>query len=223
MIPTVNVNLTQCSCGLTPTYRNESAAHRTSSGTLCPGAPILIACRIPRSVVFNVVLGECTCEGPQDSGGDRYRPEIVRHAALCPASPVKVACSISGKTWEESEVTDYELRENVLAPVEAMLTASRDRWALVKALVLGQHGCCAQHMPDPLREQRNAVFSALADMARGEAISATAQQALDGMIAPSIQCNMGLSRLQPRPEIRPSALWLAAYVEHLIERVGVLP
>jgi hypothetical protein len=72
-------------------------------------------------------------------------------------------------------------------------TICRDRWALVKALVLGASK--VSEFPEHFRMvpavsemlvQRNAVFAALA-------------------------------------EIRPSALWLAAYVEHLIEQIGVLP
>jgi hypothetical protein len=120
---------------------------------------------------------------------------------------VKVACSISG-TWEASEVADVALVRmddghfvtfETNAAVTAALSACRDRWALVKALVLGKYTYNDSLVPETLHVQRNAVFAALADMARAEQDACSAQQALDGLLPASIQCRMGCLACNPAP------------------------
>lgn len=201
MTPTVNVHLAY----------NPRDPHSDE-------AQLLIPCPVPRSVTFSVPLGECMCP-PSDSGRiAACRADPSGHFKDCPARPVRVSCSISGETWEGSEVAECEVREGT--PIDernALYTACRARWALIKALVLGQHGCCAQHMPDALREQRNSVYAALADMARAEARAYEAQNTV------SLACGRGVSVYHPTAtHQRPSTPWLAAYVEHLIEQVGIL-
>lgn len=211
-VPTINVNLKQCDC-LCP----------GKHGDLCPGRPVLIPCPIPRSVVFTGVLGACDCSASHP----KFLVGI--HHPECPAIPIRVACYIDGETWETSLIRDQEVvsGEEVhdTAQVNKMLTVCRDRWALVKALVLGSDCAAfrAPHIPlfwevvGPLVTQRDAVFSALCDMARAEdALHDSADAA-----ARALGAKEGMPGLCET--ITPSHDILAAYVEHLIEQVGVLP
>lgn len=199
MTPTINVNLSQCECRIA---RAAAAARGPASdrhwGT-CPAAPILIPCPIPRSVTFEVAL-EC-----KEHGGR------CQHAA-----PIRVTCSISGKTWEESEVTDI-LDPGITSA--DMFRACRDRWALVKALVLGGNHDPESHPYEArvLFNQRDAVFAALAVQARLEVEMLEAQQRTVAAIA-----SPRLTTGETRPEDRPSAQALAVYVERLVEQISVL-
>lgn len=210
-VPMVNVNLGACRCGST-----HPAWGRQPHTSWCNGKPVLIPCPLPRSVTLQVALGECTCP----TGG---RPP-EGHWRYCPARPVKVSCSISGKTWEESEVDDVEFPDAIETdpaggPARVALEAAcRARWALVKALVLGLYPTCGnEDVPQEIFEQRDTVFAALAEMAKAEAALAVAWEA----------CPKALQkRAHPgslRNEQRPSRWMLAAYVEHLVEQVGVMP
>jgi hypothetical protein len=113
-------------------------------------------------------------------------------------------------TQREVSPDDYEKR---------WLPACNSRWALVKALVTGDTAAIEDTVFRKLREQRDAVFAALAAMARDEDLHETNRHALFAA-CPAIFPRGGVS---PRPrEERPSARNLTAYVEHLIGRVGAL-
>lgn len=211
MTPTINVNLASCSrgrCGLDPkgVFRHDPST--------CSGEPILLPCPIRRSVTFSVALGECACDAYAEGG---------TCPTDCPARPVRVSCSISGKTWEESEVAEAEwLGRYADDATNPVLAACRDRWALVKALALGEDAgawmlseAWAERwdVVASLFAQRDAVFAALADMARHEegleaaAVRAAKAMGADGDLS-------GTTRASPE--------FLAAYVEHLVEQVGAL-
>lgn len=221
--PTLNVNLAPCRCGLAdraPTY--PPTPHQDH----CPAKPIPIPCHIPRSVTFTVVLGECACFKRNYVDSDSAR---LGHSDGCPARPIRVACSIGGKTWEDSHVEDCEAsnggwacictgagRGEHSAPCHGM--AASERWALVKALVLGRHDVDSTDEDilrawDRLFAQRDAVYAALADMARAEQMIQRSEQ----------ECAKHLPRTSvDRIGPSPAGSWLAAYVERLIEQVGVL-
>jgi hypothetical protein len=104
----------------------------------------------------------------------------------------------------------------------AAVNACRARWALVKALVVGEDppaAVCGFKMANELRAQRDAVFAALADMARAEEAAFRAQ---DSVAAHLCGCVYRGAIHTSRREDRPSADLLAAYVEHIVEQVGVL-
>lgn len=221
MIPSINVNL--------------SARHTTCSGSFHASPecdPILIPCPIPRSVTFSVVLGHCQCsEEPscQCGASDDREPHTrsctgAVHQSVCPARAVRVSCSISGKTWEESEVSDWEAQEiEGLAP-PALYHTSRARWALIKALVLGRaHTFQPATAPVHLFPQRDAVYAALADMARAELAAYEAEVHWGMAIGKAARDDVR----HPDPgfdaNVLPSQRRLSAYIEHLIEQVGVLP
>jgi hypothetical protein len=223
VIPTINVNTSA-------THAHPNPADPAFCDVDC--RPVLIPCPIPRSVTFEVVSGECTCGYKEDTvAAARAHTDPdgvlgnfrVRHADGCSNRTVKVSCSISGETWETSEAFDVEnagRRDGLFVGVahepDDVLRACRSRWALVKALVLGQHGCCAQHMPDGLREQRDAVFSALTDMARAEEATCDARDA--------VRKERGMQQSRRlEPELRESAIELGDYVERLIEQIEVMP
>lgn len=220
--PTINVNLKKCDCG--------GPYIDTSHQSDCPGAPILIPCPIPRSVTFEVALGECECVYPTLS-----RRPVDPHRKTCPARPVKVSLSISGKTWEESEVDDTEtivtsssgLGRDAYPNERA---AARERWSLVKALVLGKPYAQVVHVNmDAARigaivQQRDAVFSALADMAKAERALWGATQAAFRAI-PGLRVTSEIQTTDPDDNDGETQAerWMSAYIEHLIEQVGVLP
>ena len=148
----------------------------------------------------------------------------------CPARPVKVSCSISSPdgSWEKSDVTEVE-RHWQDPPTwgrgekTQALGACRARWALVKALALGQCPLLCLTERDPayaLADQRDAVYAAIADMARLEDGLFAAQARLDR--AASARGFSDVTGVSSDPADRPSADFLAAYLEHLIEQVGVL-
>lgn len=222
--PVVNVNLTPCDCdGPHPGITGSTGAHAND----CATRPVLVPCPIPRSFTVVVRLGECACPVSTWRKNAATRTAGSAHDTSCPARPISVACSISG-TWAESEVTDgyTDTTSGQLAALERELSACRARWALVKALVTGQDMSAldleARHVGTfEMFAQRDAVFAALTDMVRAEDLAFAAQIALDKA--------MGLKRnVTPfhRPdserEAWPSAAFLAAYVERLIEQVGVL-
>lgn len=160
---TINVNLAKCDCG----GLSSSGKPFWSSGehhSMCPWKPIPVPCPIPTKVEFKVIPGECDC---------RWRPSGGSHHTRCPARPISVTCSISGKTWEESEVTEVDVREKEIYPetYEPMLATCRARWALVKALVLG-HTDLSALLTGPkaaeLFAQRDRVFAALTKAHRAE-------------------------------------------------------
>lgn len=220
--PAINVNLKPCAdwCPVTHTIRH------TRHDTHCPGAPVLIPLPIPRSVTFQVALGACECT----TGGLDTMP----HDDDCPARPVRVSCSVSGDgTWAESEVDDvWQNVQNAKGWIvdaedadPSALAIARERWALVKALVLNVWPVPSAHaaVVEFIR-QRDAVFSALADMARAEDAAVAAQGRLDAVLRPGWHARHRPDSHLPAAGLeRPSRMGLAAYVERLIEQVWVMP
>jgi hypothetical protein len=193
---------------------------------------ILIPCPIPRSVTVKVPLGACQCRiaGRRAlieflGAGDSFPGGInAWHDFDCPARPVKVSCDIGGATWDGSKPVTFDLGdgtadlEHVAEPPLSAIDACRERWALVKALVMGMDapkGANHDHLRH-LFAQRDAVYAALADMARAEKAQCDARDRLHK--AMNLPAHRRLA-----PELRESAIELAAFVEHLIEQVGVLP
>lgn len=215
MPPTINVNLKACS--------SSGPAHMHL--VPCGGAPILIPCPIQRSITFEVALGECACGAVEASIRSSREASLFGMACLpgCPARPIKVVCSITGETWEESEVDDVEVRSVSLSREDGvrMVAICRERWALVKAMVLGE---AYGNMPAMARVtldifvQRDTVFAALADMARAETALHDRWQSLPAAIKKA-------SSLEPYCwdyESTPTTEALAAYVEQVIEQAGVM-
>lgn len=214
MTPTINVNL-QC------------VPHEV--GKIGGGVPVLIPCPIRRSATFEVRLGNCDGACVPVTFPDH------QHSRLCPARPIRVSCAIGGETWEESEVV--AVSETVRTVTEgpnnfdAHWTVCRERWALVKALVLGYTAwdyimSSALAVPlatiNAMLAQRDAVFAALADMARAEdALSGAQMRAYDAIDSSGHIADSEHRRTQSKP--RASAEAIAAYVEALIEQVGTLP
>lgn len=202
MVPSINVNLKPCTC---PDF-----GPRGPGFVPCDSPQILLPCPTQRSVTFSVALGPCTmmCANPALWGG---------HSTTCPARPVRVSCSVSGETWEESEVeamdaagpTAYNQKE-----WGTLYAVCRARWALVKALVLGQPQAQAGgkwlDAPTDLFTRRDAVFDALADMARAERACVTAWLALP------VELRSGPGPMALTPEA------FERYVERLIEQVSVI-
>jgi hypothetical protein len=211
VIPTINVSLKPC---------NHAAKGSPLHAPYCDSAPILIPCPIQRSVTFEVVLGS---SDPIEytSGGERE--QWCSHQG----HRVKVSCSISGKTWEESEVSDSECarttHDDHVCAKEGLdvLQVCRDRWALVKALVLGKPqeglGGALIIAPMDLFARRDAVFSALAEMARAEEAS---KKALSAVISALPEAR----RWAPTSSFTANTAerMLERYVERLIEQVGAM-
>ena len=215
MTPTINVALEPC------TYWGVCNV-RGSHIPACRAAPILIPCPIPRSVTFTVRMGECV--GCQRSRA-RARDGVIRHGERCPARPIRVSCSIGGETWEGSEpefceVPDGEtfgLRPDdieVITIMTRLLAICRERWGFASLLMTG--GGAGSH---PLAIQRDVVFSALADMARAEESIKTRVNTLAAIGISDVY--MTEVRLKTPHDVAEAGL--AAYVEHLVEQVGVLP
>lgn len=216
--PVINVNLNHCD---TPHLCVSNGGEHVAA---CAARPILIPCPIQRSVVMEVKLGECTCEPMRlgkEMGGKIAT--ITTHHEGCVARPIRVACDIGGETWAKSEVEDVE------APADgypSMMRACRERWALVKALVMGKRGV-EWFTPPPqgydLMVQRDAVFAALANMARCERTYWEAAKSVY-VAFPQAVVTSEMQIVDPGDADgeAPSARWLAAYVTHLIEQVGVL-
>jgi hypothetical protein len=227
MNETINVNLKPCACP-------DSSFH-LGHAPYCTGRPILLPCPIQRSVELTVTLGECRCkrmaESPLMGYPDLSRAAMEavaegRHLSDCPARPIRVACSIGGETWGAAHVTDAEA-PGVHGRTGELIQIADDRWALVKALVLGNHS--PQEVGGKslvpveawwaLVTQRDAVFAALADMARHETAALQAQQRVDDAFP-------FYSYRDPTTDRRgswPSHVRLAAFVNHLVHEIGRLP
>lgn len=213
----INVNLAACDCAVSYAPMQHTAD--------CAAAPVLVPCHIPPRVELQVALGECVgCIIVNDTRG--YRRETI-HDASCPGRPVRVSCSISGTTWTESEVADVAqvgVKDEPWDRTECMhaLTACRERWVLAKALVAGRSTFIVGVNPGKqniLMLQRDAVFAALADMAKAEEAASVAQNRAHAALGDDL-------RLRPHhneeSKDRPAAYMLERYVEHLIGRVGTL-
>lgn len=214
MTATLNVNLAPCDCS----HRRGLSDQCLSD---CASAPVFIPCPIPRSVEFTVTLGECTCQDGRFRQGGRYRDGGVPHADGCFAHPIRVTCSIGGEAWAESEVNDIDLRRSEDYPQPPgwrvrLRTICRECWALVRALVLG--ASTMRGANGALLAQRSTVFSALCQMARMERAYYDAAQAIHKAL-PAVYVSSDMQVCDPGDA--PSTRWLAAYMEHLIEQVGV--
>ena len=161
------------------------------------------------------------CRAARDAG---WFPGF--HRPNCPARPIRVCCSISSPdgTWANSEVDISTVEpSDPLADRVKIMAACRTRWGLVKALVLGMPLSLIPGIPRgslPLVEQRDAVFAALCEMALDENARIEIKRRLFkacSVIFPKSGVTV------PAPEARESATYLAAYVEGLIEQMGVLP
>lgn len=210
----INVNLEPCPI---------STSHTHGPDSLCIGRPVLIPCPVPRTVTFEVQLGECAgCGSPGES--------LAGHDAMCPARSVRVSCSIGGDgTWVGSEVftADNSDRHDGLFPahlrIDVVLAACRERWALVKALVTGKP-FIPNNWDGPasvmaLFTQRDAVFAALAAMARAEMAALRAQYRADEAFPSARFAKPGDA---DHRALGPSVNRLARFVEYLVEKVGVL-
>lgn len=219
---TINVNLTpdsECSC-----LDTRSEHHRNG----CSATPILLPCRPSASVTFWVALGGCDCGGPRTTiqAGAEHR----YHNPGCASRPVKVSCSISGSTWKESEVVDWECSEAVVGMTlgdfrRALRAAVDARWALVKALVLGASK--VSEFPEAFRmvpavsemlAQRNAVYAALCEIARHERGMADAWDACPARL----QKRAHSGGMPSDSDSRPSSWMMEAYIADLLEQFGVL-
>lgn len=210
-VPTINVNLdTHCDAGI---HCRHPGGH----------APVRVPCPIPRSVTFTVRLGECTCF----VGAFGYDGE---HSEDCLARPIHVSCSSSGKTWMDTAPVDLKLNpmpSDAGSTYVRVLSAVQDRWARVKALVLGQHAGLPpslEDMPPAVRRlfyERDAVFAALAVEARLEQELFDAQRRSHALVDGVLRESDGM--IGAKPERRHTAAVLEAYVERLIEQVGALP
>lgn len=227
VIPEINVNLEhQCPSWCPKTH---DGSHDVEHAASCYARPVLIPCPIPRSVTFEVALGECVCPANGGRGAASWNPPPAC-LPTCPARPIRVSCSISGETWAESEAENPEVQGREWASGRerlAALAACRERWALVKAVLSGIRAASYFTERSPLfkrREtlfaQRDAVFAALCEMAQAELAAWEAQKNLVGLLPANVPTQSGGHAVLAGRE--PSAYFLAAYVEHLIEQVGVL-
>ena len=133
MTATINVTPRACNQNCATVFPHPPEGEHW--GFCAAAQQVLIPCPIPRSVTFEVALGECTVCPPNREG--------VGHFASCAAYPIRVSCSISGKTWAESEVTEARSDQTQWQPPfsdenRRLLAACRARWALVKALGAGR-------------------------------------------------------------------------------------
>lgn len=211
-VPSINVNFEKCDCWMQ--HQPWRKAHQQT----CAARHVLIPCPMPRSVTFTVRLGMCTCADHPEPGDE------PPHLSGCPARPIRVSLSISGKTWKESRVDDFDLADTGIYPNDALRTACRERWEFVKALVAGERMIVTTGNWPPgseqerLVQQRDAVFAALADMARAEKAHSEAVRALVGACPGRLGAKLG--RIDPC--IPDAGRFLVRYVEHLIERSGIL-
>lgn len=209
MTPTINVNLKPCDSGC-QTQRPGSKCYAH-----CAAAPVLIPCPLPRSVNFEVRLGGCYLAGSPL----KCTLDAEEHRVGCPARPVKISCSIAGETWEGSKPITFTMPDDSEAPT-AVADACRERWALVRALVLGQSPAPIVGLANvTLLSQRDEVFAALCDMARAEEASWRAACAM----LPVVKFTSSDMQVHDPSGDAPSRHWLMAYVEHLIDQVGDLP
>jgi hypothetical protein len=181
--------------------------------------------------MFGGLLGECTCADEAEPGNN------PPHLNGCPARLVKVYCSISGKTWEGSDVTDVALvpasRQGPWADEvanEERASFCRDRWALIKALVLGRSPTTSERAGllmaahyNGMIGTRDAVYAALSDMARAERAGHAAFLALPMDVRKSSIIAKACGHVAADPEQDaewPSRAILAHYVERLVEQVS---
>lgn len=203
--PTVNVNLTPCGC---PKYPN--GAHYS---TACAGLPVQVPCEIPPSI------GPWTIE----LGGQKVRINLTTR----------------GSSWEDSMIDSVDLHpehgrdfadDNEAG--EAMGQA-RVRWAGVVASICEP----GVYQLEELRDLRRQLYPKIAIMARAEreayAAQAVADSLLDGVYFLPSECHkdpvpraaweLAQSSVDRQALSMPSALRLAAYVNKVIETMGVLP
>lgn len=168
---TINVNLKPCrsNCARFAESGSGYGLRHGEHFAGCPGIPVPIPCPVPRSVEFTVRLGECIDAGriPGSQVPRACAPDGHHHDD-CPARPIRVTCTILGETWEDSQVAVCELGINELQTYsgndDALYAACRARWALVKALMLGQPIPTMREAMLTLVHQRDVVFSALCEM-----------------------------------------------------------
>lgn len=213
MTATLNVNLAACDCG----GASPSGEHAPD----CHGPPVLIPRPIPPSVTFEVVLGECV-EALKTAilPSAKSRCGLTSHHERCPARLIRVSCDIGGDgTWAGSEVTDIAPVPELWGVDSNLRAIARDRWALVKALVTGSvYTLSARFSPETvevihqLHMHRDAVFAALAAMARAE----------DAHAAAYSRAWSAMGKEGPSPEKRSAHWVLAHYVDRLLEQVGNL-
>lgn len=199
MTPTINVNLRSCGCGPKTHTGEVHGGHWPN----CGGTPIPIPCPIQRTVEMTVGAGECQCWMP------------AGHRSTCPARPIRVTCSIGGETWADSFVEFVERADGecIGAAFDRVDTVCRERWALIKALVTGAPLSPTYTLSPTaasLVAQRDAVFAALATLAREEEAHAAAYSAAWATLGRPKAMNM---------EGRTSATILGEHVERLIEQV----
>lgn len=216
VVPAINVNLKTCNC---PQSKRLSGLHDID----CASVPVRVPCPLPRSVTVMVRLGECNCSPRRDllPGGGVY----LDHSPSCESHPIRVSCSISGE-WEESKVTNVDIattgRFMGWDEEGRCIEACRERWALVKALVLHDVIPARPWSPDRiavLADQRTAVYAAICEMARDEEKRIATKRSLHAACS-AIFPKSGVS--VPDPATRESAAYLAAYIKHLVEQVGAL-
>ena len=217
MSAAINVNLDRsCYC---ERFGVGAEQHHTKD---CPGAPVPIHCPLPRSFVVEVEQGECK--------RDPFGCKNGHHASVCFAQTVRVSCSIDG-TWGGSEPVDFDDGGATFTDVQLgeAEDACRERWALVKALVLGftrvTLGGVSRKEADALFTQRDAVFAALAKMARHEAAAYEAHAHFQDALGISRYDWTPVGYVTPEgaPLEMPSACGMAAYVRHLLKQVEELP
>lgn len=216
-IPSINVNIREQSCSPRCHFGLKFRTHNNG----CPRSPILLPCRLPPSFAIDVVLSPgCYCERL----GIGAEP---RHVPNCPSRPIRVACEISGSAWEDSDISDVEPVQGQDFPDANKSDASavafghaRERWALLKALITGGRPALSTDPSYRLTEQRDAMYAAIADMARAEDAASEAQDRAHVALGDDL-------RLKPHHNIeapdRPSTYMLERYVERVIELVGELP
>ena len=230
-IPTVNVNLTACAewCRIRTGY-----VHGADHSLNCPAKPVDIPLPLDafRSVTVQAVLGECM-EALKAAilPMAKSRCGLTAHHQNCPARPIAVSCSVSGKTWEESEVVDVDNPHDPQGRWGAetgdtwrrTVRECNARWALIKALVTGERMIVTEVGLLPSVEQvrlireRDAVYAAVAEQVRLEEAMLAAQERTVKAIA-SPRLTTGATA----PESRPAAQALTIFVERLIEQVGNL-
>lgn len=221
--PMINVNLKPCTCGGPHFFKGvkEPVPHLQH----CPAVQVLIPYSLPHSWTVEVVLGECSCGFGLSQ----------KHGLACPGAPIRVTCSIGGETWEESHVTNVTLpwtTDDSMArhpSQNAAETACRDRWSLVKALLLGLKWkdpfvAPGQFVPtslvqlrDALIQQRDEALSAICDMALTQKANLEAhRRAVKAIGSPLLTVKE--RKLSETPVYHA----LEVYIDQLLEKVGVL-
>jgi hypothetical protein len=113
-------------------------------------------------------------------------------------------------------------------PNDTLRAACRERWALIVALMTGKtwreiDAVLHPRTPSPpmMVAVRDAVFAALADMVRCERAYWASAQAIYKAL-PDVDVSSDMQVVDPGDDDgdAPSTRWLAAYVAHIIERVG---